>query len=206
MKRPNPHVLDPADARRQWTDLAALLNAKARLSEGADVLPFFRTRPDLSLLVSHYIPAIRTPDRVATELPHSGDFRIDLVVGDHANGKYLLVEFEDGTATSVFAPGTRAAPAWAARYERAFSQLVDWLWKLDDMRSTSDFVHLFGAREVTFEWLIVAGKGMALDPREKARLRWRIDKVRVHSRAISFVSFDDFLEDADHWLRRFYRV
>lgn len=206
MKRPVPHTLDPADARSQWADLAALLAAKARLSERTDVLPFFRSRPDLSLLFSHYIPAIRMPDRVATELPLSGDFRIDLLVGDHANGKYLLVEFEDGTATSVFTPCLRAAPAWAARYESAFSQLVDWLWKLDDLRSTSDFVHLFGARDVTFEGLIVAGKGMALDPREKARLRWRIDKVRVDSRAISFVSFDDFLEDADHWLRRFYRV
>ena len=158
------------------------------------------------MLFAEYIPGIKIADRLALEFKIYGDFIADLIVGDQANGKFLLVEFEDGASTSIFSPSGKTAPDWARRFEGAFSQIVDWLWKLEDMRVTNDFLHVFGRRDVSFSGLIVIGKDMKLDPQEEIRLKWRQDKVMVDSKGISVLSYDDFLRDADHSLTLVHRV
>jgi hypothetical protein len=98
----------------------------------------------------------------------------------------LLVEFEDGRPDSIFKKKRgKATPDWAPRFECAFSQLVDWLWMLDDMRSTGGFTTDFGDRHAKFHGLIVIGKGMSLGAQEKSRLRWREDKIMVSTRMVS---------------------
>ena len=62
----------------------------------------FQTRHDLSILISGYFPSIKNADVFAHEYPIYGDFRADLVVGDSSTHNYLLVEFEDGRANSIF--------------------------------------------------------------------------------------------------------
>ena len=184
-----------------------MLKAKPILSEARDVLPFFNARVDLSLLIGNYFPSIRNVDVHAHEFQIYGDFRADLVVGDFATGNFLLVEFEDGSPESIFqSGGARANPDWARRFEAAYSQLIDWLWKLEDMRVTVDFEHTFGRRDAKFQGLIVAGKDMNLAPQEQARLKWRVDKVMVDSKAVSCVSFNDLATDLDYYLSKYYGV
>lgn len=155
----------------------------------------------MSLLICSYFPKVKTPNRFAHEYEIYGDFVADLVVGDSAEHHYLLVEFENGAPDSVFRRrGTRATLDWAPRFESAYSQLVDWLWKLEDMRSTADFAAAFGSRRATFQGLIVIGKDMNLQPVEQDRLKWRLDRTMIDSSAISSVSFDDLGADLDHWL------
>lgn len=90
MKTLRPHTLDPAQARAQWNELVTLLTSKPTLSERRDVLPFFKTRLDLSLLICSYFPKIKVPDRVAHEYQIDGEFVADLVVGDSSVHHYLL--------------------------------------------------------------------------------------------------------------------
>lgn len=207
MKNLHPHVLDPTNCRAEWNAYNALLVAKPVLSEQNDVLPFFKKSKDLSLLICNYFPKIKMPDRFAHEFAINGDFVADLVVGDSKIHHYLLVEFENGAADSIFKQkGRKATPDWAPRFEGAYSQLIDWLWKLEDQRSTGAFESTFGSRRATFQGLIVIGKGMSLLQQEKDRLKWRMDKTMIDSNAISTVSFDDLGEDLDHWLKAFYGV
>ncbi len=106
-------------------------------------------------------------------------------MGDSSSHNYLLVEFENGSRESIFKKKlAKGTPEWTPRFESAFSQLLDWLWKLDDMRSTADFAFAFGDRQAKFHGLIVIGKDMALDPQEKSRLKWREERVIVDSNAI----------------------
>lgn len=171
------------------------------------ILPFFKSRYDLSMLISAYFPNIRCADLIAHEYPIYGDFRADLIIGDSSTHNYLLVEFEDGRSDSIFKKKkNKSTPDWAPRFETAFSQIVDWLWKLEDMRSTRDFEYAFGDRQAKFQGLIVIGKDMSLDAQELSRLRWRIDKVMVDSCPISCVSFNELCSDLDFWLQRYYRV
>jgi len=207
MKNLAPHVLDPAAGRSQWNDFSNLLSTKPTLSEQKDVLPFFKSRKDLSLLICNYFPNIRKPDRFAHEFEIYGDFVADLVVGDSASKHYLLIEFENGDPNSVFVTkGKKATPDWAPRFEGAHSQLADWLWKLEDMRSTADFQNTFGSRRATFQALIVIGKGMKLADQEVDRLKWRISRTKIDSNTIECVSFEDLSSDLDHWLSTYHGV
>jgi hypothetical protein len=207
MKNLQPHTFHAKNCRVEWNDFDALLRSKSVLSERRDVLPFFKKRYDLSLLICSYFPKIKMPDRFAHEYQIYGDFVADLVVGDSSVHHYLLIEFENGAADSVFKQrGKKSTPDWAPRFEGAYSQLVDWLWKLEDMRSTSDFVNTFGSRRATFQGLIVIGKDMTLSQQEKDRLKWRLDRTMIDSNAISSVSFNGLNADLDHWLRIYHGV
>lgn len=207
MKNLAIHVFDPIIGRAQWNDFSRLLTTKATLSEQKDVLPFFKTRKDLSLLICNYFPNIKKPDRFAHEFEIYGDFVADLIVGDSASKHYLLVEFENGEPNSVFkTKGKKATPDWAPRFESAYSQLADWLWKLEDMRSTADFQNTFGSRRATFQALVVIGKGMQLSDQEIDRLKWRTTRTKIDSNTIECVSFEELSVDLNHWLSTYHGV
>ena|SRR5271165_681000 len=207
MKKLTQHKFDRAQCRVEWKEFEQLLKSKAVLDENKDILPFFKARQDLSLFITSFFPRIKNADVFAHEYPIYGDFRADLVVGDSVTHNYLLVEFENGSSDSIFKkrPG-KATPDWAPRFECAFSQLVDWLWKLDDMRSTADFVHAFGDRQAKFQGLIVIGKDMQLDSQSTERLKWRVDRVIVDSNFVSCISFNDLAVDLDFRLTTYYGV
>lgn len=207
MKNLVAHIFDPVVGRTQWNDFSTMLTSKATLSEQKDVLPFFKSRKDLSLLICNYFPNIKKPDRFAHEFEIYGDFVADLVVGDSTSKHYLLVEFENGEPNSVFkTKGKKATPDWAPRFESAHSQLADWLWKLEDMRSTADFQSTFGSRRAAFQALIVIGKGMRLSDQEIDRLNWRTTRTKIDSNTIECVSFEDLSADLDHWLTTYHKV
>jgi hypothetical protein len=207
VKNLQPHTIDPKHCRKQWREFAKLLASKPALSETKNILPFFKSRHDLSLLICNYFPMIKLPDLIAHEYEIYGDFVADLIVGDSSVNRYLLVEFENGACDSVFKQkGKKATPDWAPRFEGAYSQLVDWLWKLEDMRSTSDFVNTFGSRRAKFQGLIVIGKDMKLLPQERDRLKWRVERTMIDSNAVSSVSFNELSADLDHWLTLFHRI
>lgn len=207
MKNLQAHTLIPADARTQWGDFSNLLSTKQALSERNDVLPFFKNRKDLSLLICNYFPRIKCADRFAHEFEIYGDFVADLIVGDSNAKHYLLIEFEDGTPDSVFkTKGKKATPDWSSRFEGAHSQLVDWLWKLEDMRSTADFQNNFGDRRATFQGLIVIGKDMNMSAQEIDRLKWRTSRTMIDSNSLECVSFNELSDDLDHWLKTYHGV
>ncbi|ATJ91536.1 hypothetical protein HK16_05855 [Acetobacter senegalensis] len=205
MKALTPHNLNSQQARKEWHLLKALLASKPSLDERKDILPFFSKCYDLSLLISYYYPAIRNPDVIAHKFPLGGDFKADLVVGDSKAHEYVLVEFEDASAKSLFS-GSRAKRDWSKRFEGAFSQLVDWIYKIEDMRVTDDFSHTFGNRKASFHGLIVIGKGLKLSTSEQARLRWRVEHIMVDSKRVEIKSFDDLLDDMDFWLSKYRNV
>ena len=207
MKNLQSHTIDPKRCRAEWSSFITLLASKPVLSEQKDVLPFFKKSKDLSLLICSYFPKIKTPDQFAHEYEIDGDFVADLVVGDSKVHHYLLVEFENGATDSIFKKkGKKMTPDWAPRFEGAYSQLIDWLWKLEDKRSTADFVNTFGSRRATFQGLVVIGKDMNLSQQERDRLKWRMDRTMIDSNAISTVSFDELGADIDHWLKSFHGV
>jgi hypothetical protein len=63
-------------------------------------------------------------------------------------------------------------------------------WKLGDMEMSDDYENRFGARHVTFHGLVVVGRDQLPQPREKTRLSWRQDHIKVHSKKASVVTFD----------------
>ncbi|MEQ8960543.1 MAG: DUF4263 domain-containing protein [Coleofasciculus sp. C2-GNP5-27] len=57
--------------------------------------------------------------------------------GDSVKKAYCFVEFENADSNSIFVdkPG-KSSPEWSSRFEKCFSQIIDWFWKLDDLEKT----------------------------------------------------------------------
>ena len=165
---------------------------------------FFKKNLNLAAFLGTYIPDIANPDRVANEYDIFGDFACDLAVGDSTSQTFLLVEFEDAKAESLFVKNSaKATPEWAPRLEHGFSQVLDWFWKLSDMEKSDDYENRFGARHVAIHGLVVVGREQNLEPREKARLKWRQDHTIVHSKKVSVITFDQLIRDLRYRLSRY---
>jgi hypothetical protein len=195
---------DPAQCLRETLELRDWLAAHPSLDERAEVLPFFRARRQLSAFLGSYHPDIARHDLLAYEYSLFGDFTCDLVIGDSKTRAYAFIEFEDAAPDSIFVkrPG-KATPEWAARFERGFSQLVDWFFKLHDQAGTAEFAARFGDRIIKALGLLVIGRSEVLGPREEQRLRWRQEFVLVNSKQIYCKAFDKLCEDLLDRLERF---
>jgi hypothetical protein len=182
--------------RRSLAEFGTLLAERTELSERGDVLDFFRSRRDLSGFIGVYNGYLGTPDLLRHEYDLFGDFVCDLVVGDSRSSAFTFVEFEDAQPNSVFDHATgRATPPWSRRFEHGFSQLVDWFWKLDDLKRTDDFIDRFGAGPIRATGVLVVGRREPLREREARRLRWRLDKVMIDSHHIFQLTYDDLFDD-----------
>jgi hypothetical protein len=118
------------------TELVAfkrLLDSKQSLSERGDILPFFNDHKHLAALVGSFNSKINSFDRIAIEFNLFGDYVCDLLVGDSTSHSFCFVEFEDASPTSIFTKKkSKSTPEWSARFDRGFSQIVDWFAILED--------------------------------------------------------------------------
>ena len=172
-----------------------LLAGSAELGEREVVLPFFRAHPHLAAFVGSYHPNLITADRLGLEVPLFGMFQADAVIGDWTRHAFCLVEFEDARVASVFARRSRQTSEWASRFEHGFSQIVDWLWLLDDQRRTDAFEAFFGARHIDLFALLVVGRDRHLTEPERRRLTWRARRVVVDSQHVHCCTFDELAAD-----------
>jgi hypothetical protein len=190
-----PIRFDAAQCARELDAFARLLGERATLGERADVLPFFRAHRHLTAFLGSYYPNIRVADRIAYELDLFGAFTADVVVGDWERRAYCLVEFEDGAPESVFVRRGRATTEWSTRFEHGLSQIVDWYWKLADLRGTASLAQLFGAAEVDATAILVVGRDAGVVGVDRARLDWRRRRVVVDSRHVYCCTFDELERD-----------
>ena len=187
-----PIHFDTDRCRAELDELEDLLRDQPELAERDTVLPFFRARPHLAAAIGLYSTYLNVPDRIAFEYDLFGDFRPDLVVGDEGAGEYCFVEFEEGGADSVFRAGGRATSSWSPRFEAGFSQVVDWMWKLDDMEGTRAYAARFGTGQIGYQGVLVVGRGGGMTDDEAARLRWHRERVTVHpGKNVVCVTYDD---------------
>ena len=194
MKRLEPFDFDFPLCRQQVGEIETWLKSKDELSEGNDIGPFFRDRPQMASLIGMTNSSISQLDRIAWEFDIFGDFRCDLAVGDWEKGAYCFIEFEDARKGSVFSTaGEKATREWGRRFEHGYSQIVDWAHKLDGLSRSQELLGRFGRYEVNYEMVLLIGRHHHLDEGERQRLRWRSDKVSVNTRKVHCMTFDGLL-------------
>ena len=165
------------------------------LRESHDIIPFFKGKLHLSAFVASYVAEIVRFDRIRHEFTFFGDFRADLVVGDSVNKTYCFIEFEDATQNSIFVNRGRSTSDWSPRFERGFSQIVDWFWKLDDFKNTAQYRAVFDSDSINFYGMLIIGRDSFLSPIDRNRLRWRLNKVLIDSQKIICITFDQLARD-----------
>jgi hypothetical protein len=190
-----PWRFDIEACRSDLDTLDALLTAQAELSEREDILPFFRDHPHLAAFLGSYNANVISYDRLGLEVPLFGQFVADLVVGDRTRRAYCFIEFEDGRSTSMFVRRGRHTTEWSPRFEHGMSQLVDWIWLLDDQERTWQFEDQFGSRPIDVVTLLVVGRDMAVSEMDRRRLQWRRSHVIANSQHMYCCTFDELLRD-----------
>ena len=196
------------DIKQCWVELEEfenLLRDNKELNERKDILPFFKERQHLSACIGWY-----APDNFCNQIKHeftlSGEFRADLVVGDSVNNIYCFIEFEDATKDSIFINKERSTSEWSPRFGHGFSQIIDWFWKIDDVKNTSQFRSIFGTENIEYQGILVIGRDEFLSELEKARLKWYLNRVVVDSRKVICKTFDQLARGTRNRLSRYPKI
>lgn len=187
--------LDIGKVQKELKEFKKLLDENPELDENRQILPFFKSKVHLSTFIGQIDNKLIVPDLYAFEHPLFGDFRSDLVIGDSTKKNYLFIEFENATEKSIFQKnGMKATKEWSPRFEHGYSQIVDWFRILNDMRSTDRFEENFGGEVRIYNGLLVIGRSSFLDKFERKRFDWRVDHVKVNSKDILCMTYDELYE------------
>ena len=174
-------------------DFKALLDNNTELDERKNILPFFKEHKNLCALLGSYLGGVIAADLIANELSIFGDFACDLAVGDSKTGNYLLIEFENATEKSIFYKNAKKDTLeWSPRFEHGYSQIVDWFWKIDEMRRTPSFEDVFETKACQFKGMLIIGRDESLHrSKQFHRFHWRRSKAVIDSQHIMCFTFDE---------------
>ena len=186
-----PVSFDPAVFRKELDEFGALLSSKSDLKEREEVLPFFKDRKHLTAYIGALYLNIAVANEICFGFDITGNFEADVLLGSRAASQFCIVEFEPGEEDAIFQKQRRKNPEWSARFEHAFSQIVDWFWALEDQKGSQDFSTTFGDGEITFASLLVMGRTAGLDDTKRRRMAWRAKKVLIDSNKVTCITFDD---------------
>ncbi|AFZ26248.1 hypothetical protein Cylst_4144 [Cylindrospermum stagnale PCC 7417] len=195
MKGLDSFTIDLKKCRFELDEFEKLLLNNSELQESKDILPLFKERLHLSAFIGSYVPDIVRFNQIKHEFSFFGDFRADLVVGDSVNNTYCFIEFEDATKDSIFVNKGRSTSDWSPRFEHGFSQIIDWFWKIDDFKNTTSSRSIFESENIEFYGILIIGRDAFISPLDKARLKWRLNKVLVDSRKVICITFDQLARD-----------
>jgi Domain of unknown function (DUF4263) len=196
MRTFEPITLNLNQLADEVDELADFLASHTALKEREQVAPFFKSKKQLCAALSLTNSSVELPDRVAVELDLFGDFACDVASGDSSANAFTLVEFEDAQECSVLGKLERGKTMkrWAPRFERGFSQLVDWAWRLHTEGGTTDAYHrIFGANNANVHLLLIAGRDTDLRPEDHARIRWRANNTSLGGFRTTCMTFDGVL-------------
>ena len=82
---------------------------------------------------------------------------------------------------------------WSPVYERGFSQLVDWVWRLESDGQSAALRRIFGKNSPHLHLLLVIGRRSDLTDDDYDRLRWRSRNVTISNYKVTCWTFDDVL-------------
>ncbi|HUB23935.1 MAG TPA: Shedu anti-phage system protein SduA domain-containing protein [Tepidisphaeraceae bacterium] len=187
---------DAALCKKELDAFDKLLRTRKSLAESKHVRPFFSKSRQLSAFLGTYALGMARPNRLAYEFELAGDFCAGMVVGNWERKTFCMIEFEAGSVSSIFAPKRqRSTREWSSRFDHGFSQLVDWFYKVDDIRKTDGFARVFGDSSATFCGLLVIGRSSGLSEDDRRRLRWRSQHVLKDNHAIQCITYDQMYAD-----------
>ena len=205
MKHFQEFAFSKHQARAELKEFRKLLDdpSKSELGEKEDLLPFFASHRHLIALMGAYAPFAERMDRIAWELDLFGDHIADLVSGDSKGGNYCFVEIEDAKETSIFKKTKKATAEYSDRFNRGYSQIIDWIMWLEEQKGQTPYKDRFHTDEIHYAGLLVIGRDKFLTPSQQYRLKWRSRNMMVCGRSIFCITFDGLYEHLNSKLMLF---
>lgn len=199
MKEFEKITLDVKLAQAQLHEFHELLNDNAELGESR-LLKHFKERTQLCALLGCFHPKIAMANVVAHEYDVFGDYACDFIAGETDICSFCFVEFEEAKKQSVFSDTKRSNRKWSSTLEEGFGQIIDWMYKLDDIRRTDDFCNRFGTQPIDAACVLVVGRSSFVSEKEHLRLAWRARHVLVNGQHIRCLTYDQLCDEMDRYL------
>ena len=149
-------AFDAATAYEELQTFRAWLSARTCFGE-TEVVGEIRLRPQMACLLAYTI-LMPTPDRFQFEFGILGMFRADFLVGNDKARKFVLVEFEDGQADSLFKGGPKQYRHWSRRLEHGFGQVLDWAWARHVSPTNVLYANAFEGKVADICYVVVCGR------------------------------------------------
>lgn len=195
---------DLAQCKTELAELKEVLASTHFEKEREHILPFFYQRKHLCLAIGYSHPEMGFTDLCKTEYD-LGKFSCDLALGNWEERKFLLVEFEDAKENSIFKSlANRRTSEWGTRLEHGVSQIIDWIYALQDMSQTNDYKDRFGydyGKPAQFSYLLIIGRSDYLSQAEKERLTWRVKHMKICSETILIMTFDELVNKIEKFIK-----
>ena len=187
------------DAEAELSTFKSWFAPKNFLGEREIVLEL-RSRPQMCALLAS-IGAIQAPDLIRFELTLQGLFRTDLVVGNDATRKFVLIEFEDAKANSIFSKGSNQYRYWARRLEHGIGQVIDWAWLRADDPSAIVLTAAFGGVINYSAYVVVCGRDTSIaDDIERRRFEFRRHRMTIEGLPIQVLTYDGMIKAMEQQL------
>lgn len=203
MKKFEDIKFDFNEAKAQLAKFKTLVNSGKSLAEAADLQPFFDANPHFTLLIGWLMPGLERADKIAKQFELFGDFKTDISFGNEAARKFCFIELEDMSPDSVFTNTGRYHPVWSQRFLTGLSQLMDWEWKLDSIKKTSDMQVKFGADEIDFFSVLIIGHSSHFGRSETLRLNWLMNKFLFRNSRFFIYTYDQLAIDIEKKLEHY---
>lgn len=156
-----------------------------------------KSRQHMACLLASTL-GLPAPDMIKFELAMKGMFRTDLVLGNHGQRRFGLIEFEDAEATSIFRRGTTQYRYWSPRIEHGFSQILDWAWVRADHPNDSVLLSGFGGPITTSAYAVICGRDASLaDDVERKRFKHRRDHLKVEGQPALVLTYDEMVRSME---------
>jgi len=85
----------------------------------------------------------------------------------------------------------RRTTFWGARFERGYSQVVDWYWAMDAQRDTQQMERALGMRGIELTALLIIGRDKDIDSTDRLRFEWRRQYAVIGWRHIICRTYDE---------------
>ena len=181
--------------KKELREFDTLLSTQSELRESSEIIPFFKSRPFLSLGISWLGNVL--PETFAHEFSLWGKFQSDLVVGSVTKRHFFFVEFEDATKDSIFKKiSQKSTSEFSRRFEHGYSQIIDWFYLLNDVSKTRQYETAFGHSSIKYDGILVVGRSHFLNEKydETERLSWRMNHVIVNSKRVLCYTYDELCQ------------
>ena len=182
-------AFDPQTASTELTSFKAWMAGRPFFPE-REVVIEIKMRQHMACLFGYSI-LMPKPDLIQFEFAVRGLFRADLVVGNDASRKFILVEFEGGEANSLFSGGTANYRYWSRQIEHGFGQVIDWGWAKHDNPNDSMMLNAFGGRVADDGYVVVCGRSPAPGSIEEKRFDYRRSRLKLDGNTVQFLTYED---------------
>ncbi|WP_392353525.1 Shedu anti-phage system protein SduA domain-containing protein [Pseudoalteromonas sp. PB2-1] len=188
--------LKSAQCKNELDEFEVLLKKHSEIDE-VTLLDFFKSRPQLILLMGRVV-GVDAPKKFNDELPLIGKFRADFVVASETMREFAFIEFEDAKDNSIFKKKVNkktSVHSWASRFEKGYSQVVDWFLHLSVHNKTQSMKSEFGHYEIKYKGALIVGRQSSLSRGDcNERFEQRRSKSLIDSKHIKCYTFDELYE------------